>query len=541
MTGNPQPLDLMAIEVERRQTRPLAIKIELGNADTGLDDDYMRVATLEGQESVNELYQFNVEVHANDHNSVDVTAQPSSFGFAEATNDSVALVQGMGGTLLGKWAQLRVALPYDKDRFTHLPMEANPDWEDKTPSRFFGGIITSVTHGTPGAYQLVMQSVLYPLTLRNRYFIYKDLTIEALLMALLSHEILTYHSHFKLLFKLDYSTITRQQDWLQAGESDFEFLKRVLAKAAIHFYFIHDADALTLVFSNQATSKKEVAIPGHGKGPLKLRYSYTNAKSLGLQQDDMFCELKYEVKMVQQMVHTVLTRQQPVWETNNVAKYTSYANAKSNTRQSVGYHRHRCYAYGVNKVEAAEQDSQACQQLRTGAGCLTGISTSPLLSPGYTFELSQPVVEVGVASQMPGQFDKRTFVVTKINHKASDTESYNGTVEAVEVNITENHNDQTLITPFDMQSTQQGTILAKVLKTAVPKDWHYRNKNNFQTEMSSVSYAGDVERHIGCIGQFATDSGAAGATHWVGLSATSQNVPEVHAMVQIGRAGNESE
>ncbi|MCJ8268111.1 MAG: hypothetical protein MJK04_01795, partial [Psychrosphaera sp.] len=545
MTANPQPLDLMAIEADRRQTRPLAIKIAFGNADTCLNDDYLRVTTFEGQESVSELYQFNVELSANENNPADATTLNPTLGLAGATADSTTLAPGLGGDLLGKWAQLRIAMPYENDRFTHTPTDAEPNWEDTTPSRFFCGIITSVTHSAPGSYQLAMQSPLYPLTLRNRYFIYKDQSIEDLLVQLLSPETLNYHPYFKLLFKLEGATITRQQDWLQAGESDFELLKRVLAKAAIHFYFIHGRSTLTLVFSNQTTSPQEVAIPGCNNNPLQLRYSYTDVKSLGLQQDDLFCELKYEMKLVQKNVRTVLTRQQAVWATNQVADYTSYGQSSEQTSQPVDYLRHRCYAYGVDDNETNGQDSKLCQQLATGEGTLSGVCTSPLLSPGYTFELSQPLIDPASdrpASQMPGQFNATTFVVTKISHKASDTESYSGTIEATEVNQTADPNQPaTLITPFDMQSTQQGTILAKVLETAVPKDWHYRNKNNFQTEMSSVSYAGDVERHIGCIVQFATDSGAAGTTLWGGLSATSQNVPEVHAMVQIGRAGNESE
>ncbi|MFT4927215.1 MAG: type VI secretion system secreted protein VgrG, partial [Phenylobacterium sp.] len=454
---------------------------------------------------------------------------------------------GMGGDLLGKWTQLRVAMPYVKDRFAHKPPEAAPDWENATPSRFFGGIVSSVTHSAPGTYQLSIQSPLYPLTLRNHYKIYKDKRIEDLIATLLAPEMLQYNSHLKLQFNtLGGKTVTRKQDWLQAGESDFALLQRVLAKAAIHFYFIHEQDTLTLVFSNQPTSLQEVAIPGNNGKPLVLRYSYSDVKALGMQQDDLFCELKYEVKMVQQVVRTVLTRQQSVWETNEVAKYTSYGQSNGEaadvSSQSVDYLRHRCYAYGVDENEAQGQETKLCQQLSTEEGTLSGVSTSPLLSPGYTFVLAQSVVSSALSEgRMPAQFDQRTFVVTKISHKASDKESYSGTIEATEVNVTNDQNKETLITPFDMQGTQQGSVLATVLRTAVPKGWRYRAKENFETGVSSVSFADRHQREIGCIVRFATDSGADGASHWVALSPTSQNAPEVHSMVMIGRGSNESE
>ncbi|WDE01671.1 contractile injection system protein, VgrG/Pvc8 family [Thalassomonas actiniarum] len=539
MTESRQPLDLMAIVPERRQTRPLAIKIELGNSDSNLNDDYLRVSSFQGQESVSGLYQFNLELKANEDNPASVASIDTSKQFARSANEQLA--QGMGADLLGKWAQLRMGLPYDLDRFSHKPLDAAPGWEDDTPSRFFNGIVTSVSHSAPGAYQLSIQSPLYPLTLRNRYFIYKDMSIEEVVNALLVPETLNYHSHLSLKFKLSGQTITRRQDWLQAGESDFAFLQRVLAKATIHFYFIHDINQLTLVFSNQTTSLQEVTIPGAENGQVGLRYSYTDIKTLGLQQDDLFTELKYEVKMVQQTVRTVLTRQQSVWETNQVAKYTSYDETNDPGSASVDYLRHRCYAYGVDDDEVQGQEQKVCQQLATEEGTLSGTASSALLSPGYTFTLIQAAVSDTVsASRMPAQFNGRTFVVTKISHKASDSESYTGTVEATEVNISEDANKDTLITPFDMQGTQQGSVLAKVLKTAVPKDWRYRNKNNFQTEMSSATFDQDVDRRIGCIVQFATATGA-DDTHWVALSSASQTAPEVNAMVMIGRAGNESE
>jgi type VI secretion system secreted protein VgrG len=549
------PLDVMAIEPERRLTRPLAIDIDLGSANK-LNDDYLRVTSIQGQESVSQLYQFTVELRANDVLPAqdDVTSESINYGLNFQRTKDKPLAQGLGSNLLGKWTRLRVAMPYDKDRFAHQPENASPDWENATPSRFFSGIISSVTHTAPGCYQLAVQSPLFPLTLRNRYTVHKDKTIEGLLAELLSSECLSYHPHFNLQFKLEGAATNRQQDWLQAGESDFDFMQRMLTKASIHFYFIHHQSQLTLVFSNKTTSVQEVAIPGCDSKSLKLRYSYSDIKTLKLQQNDLFCDLKYEVKMVQQTVETVLTRQQAVWETNQVAKYTSYSALQDKVKESnlpAEYLRYRCYAYGVDDVEVEGQEKKIQQQLATDEGTLSGTSTSPLLSPGYTFVLAQPVVAAGMsAGRMPTQFNGRTFVVTKVVHKVSDEEAYSGTIEATEVNTTTDDTKDTLITPFSMQSTHQGSVLAKVLKTSVPKDWRYRDKNNFQTEVSSVGYDYEVDhnlqhqklREIGCLVQFATDSRPGDSTtHWVALSPTSQTAPEVNAMVMIGRGSNESE
>lgn len=539
------PLDLMAIESVRRQTRPLAINIEFGNELSELNDDYLRVSSIQGEESVSQPYQFNVELRANDDNPASVAELDSALYFVQDASGATAI--GKGRDLIGKWAHLRIALPYDEDRFTHLPLDADPSWEDDTPSRFFAGIITSVTHGTPGVYQLEVQSPLFLLTLRNRYTIYKQKSIEALLTELLSPETLSYNSHFKLQFDFDGSTVTRVQDWLQAGESDFTFMQRVLTKAIIHFYFIHQQDELTLVFSNKTTSLEQVDIPGCNGDPLTLRYSYSTIKALGLQQSDLFCDLQYQVKMVQQAVTTVFTRQQPVWETNLVAQFSSYHDSYDDTENepnneslhSLDFHNHHSYTYGADEDETASHLTKVCQQLASEEVTLTGTATSPLLSPGYTFVLSQPAVSDNTTtSLMPAQFDDRTFVVTKITHKVSDNESYVGTVVATEVNRDENTYQDTLITPFEMQNTQQGSILAVVLETEVPTNWRYYDKSSYDPRNSSVTFDGTAEVDKGCLVRFATDETT---THWVSLSPTMQTTPEVGAMVLIARDSNESE
>lgn len=532
MAGSTGALDVMAMYAERRQTRPMAISIALGN-NSYLNDDHLRVTSIQGQEGVSQPYSFTVELRANEYNPAD-SAELDEYGEFVGTD----LLQGSGTYLLGKWVQLRVAMPYDEDRFTHTPEEANPDWEDSTPSRFFCGIISAISHSAPGEYSLTVQSPLYPATLRNRYDIYKDMFIEDVITKVLEPEVFNYNPKVILQFNLEGATCTRRQDWLQAGESDFAFLQRIMAKATIHFYFIHAADSLTVVFSNKTTSPQEVSIPGATQVPLPLRYSYTDIHGLGNQQSDLFTQLRYEVKMVQNNVQTVLVRQPPVWTENPVISYTPFGDPTVGSDPNAEYMRYRTYSYGVDSNEASGQELKMQQQLATDQGTLSGTATSPLLSPGYTFELQQEVVPDTVsASRMPAQFSGRVFVVTKVTHKVADNQAYSADIEATEVTDTGDSTQDTLITPFDMQGTQQGSITAKVLKTAVPKDWRYRDKNNFQTELSMFQFDSSQEKEIGCIVEFATD----GSQHWVALSASSQTAPEVHSMVSIGRAGNESE
>ncbi len=521
-----QELSSQIIDAVRRQTRPIALKIEASGDAGKLNDDFLRVTSVQGEENVSQLYQFNVELRADDMTQLN-----------QAKLDTLA--QLIGPDLIGLWAQLRINCATTIERFTHQPLDAPPQWEDLTPSRYFRGIITSVSMGAPGVYHITLQAPIFTLTLRNRYHIFRNKSIQDLITEILLPE--TANNKLVLDFRLDGATITRIQDWLQAGESDYSFLQRVIAKASIHFYFIHYQSTVTLVFSNRKTAPQEVDIPGASQLPLVLRYSYTSVQKMGRQQDDLLCDLRYQVKMVQQRVRTVLTRSEAQWEDNAVAGFTSYDQQHSSQPGSIEYQRHRSYSYGTNLDETEGQLKKLCQQLDTEQGTLSGTSTSPLLSPGYTFKLQQEApFDENSPSQMRPQFSDRIYVVTKIQHKISDTESYTGSIEATEISTDPNDFGGTFITPFSMESTQQGSVLAEVLESAVPRGWRYREKNNFQPELGKNQFESDVEREKGCLVRLATAKNSQDVC-WVRLSQSMQTAPEVGAMVQISRAQNESE
>lgn len=419
------------------------------------------------------------------------------------------------------------------------------------PLRYFSGLISSITQSAPGEYTLVMQSPLYPLMLRNKYYIYKGVNIQDVIKALITPDLERYSKHYNVQFNIAGLAATRTQDWMQAGESDFAMLQRVMKVAAVHFYFIYTESSVTVVFSNQPSNPKSVFIPGTPNGTLGLRYSYTSAEALNLQQNDLFCNLSYQVQMTSQTlgpINTVLTQQESVWETNNVATFDSYP--AQSPSLSTSYNHHRVFNYGLERINGDSESSETLRQIQQALASqqrvLSGECTSNLLSPGYTFSLSQQAIDpkLPVRNQMPEQFNGMSFVVTKIKHQVSESSPYSGSVEASPIFTGKDTTspEATLITPFDMSDTRQGSVLAKVLQTAIPNSPYFFQKGNFDPQTSSVQYGGNtvMPGQMGCIVQFATDEGT-DITHWVALADSSQTAPAVHSMVLIGRSENESE
>ncbi len=505
MTSTHPPFNIEAVAAENQL---VAIAIE-GDASTqSVTGNYIRVHSIQGQEAVSQPFQLSVELRADD------------------TEKSGILLDAR---YIGHWAKIKVDMP-----------EGGP-----FGSRYFRGIITELAVGAPGIYTLTLQSPLHLLTLRNDYHIFSDCDIRQLIVKILSHELTD--PRFKLRFDFSNSpTLTRIQDWMQAGESSMELLQRILTKALINFFFIHEEKTLTLVFSDKAMTSKTVSIPGYHQGPLPLRYTFTSVTPLKSEQYDVFAELRYSVKMMPAKVKTLLSQVDPEWKDNTVATFHNYISQR-NDPSPVGYHHYKNYDYGVNDDEAKDQYTKICQQIETEAGTLTGSVYTPLLSPGYCFQLENPLLDGSnetkrVEGKGRPEFDGQVYVVTKVQHKISNETGYSGSIEATTVAVGGDEEEQTFLTPFSMQGTQQGSILAKVIEHEQPVGWRYRSKNNFQPEKGQVFFEGEVEfsgecrGEAGCLVQLAT-----GQKHWVVLPRSSQSVPEINSMVMIGRGSGESE
>ena len=570
MSENDVPLDNMSIESSRQFMTSLSFSVDVGNANKALNANYLRLISLQGQEQVSESYQFTLALRADAHNYTwDDTYVPddafSDLPDLEGPAEPLPLVTGRAEAMIGQWARVKIGYSATFKPDAGVPVPPNPNIP--LPARYFQGIVSAISMSAPGEYTAELSSPLLRLTHRNRYHVYKSMTIAGVIRELLEPELIRYGEKLKVDYHISGLAASRQQDWLQAGESDYALLQRLMSKAAIHFYFVHQEHSLTLVFSNQPSHRDDVTIPGASAGRVALRYSYTDIKNLGLQQWDLFCNLTYKTQMMPDGVQSILSRHEADWETNAVAKYTSYPEASTSAEMS-DYHFYKTFAYGVNKAESTESLCYIEQQIACQQTSLSGESTNYLLSPGYAFTLTQQAIRPsddgtlnpsssGVALNEPHytasnlmltQFDQQVFVVTKITHKMSENAPYSGSVEASPLpKATQAATSDVLITPFSIQATHQGSVLATVVESAVAQSSYFLEKRDFSTELSATQFGlnesgSSIERNkqIGCVVQFATDVDT-DITHWVALSAGSQTAPAVGSMVMIGRGDNESE
>jgi len=510
---------------ERGETTPrlyLHVAIELSSGDV-LGDECFRVQSIQGSEEVGSPFHFQVTMSANTDadgdinlNFSDLMGCPVSLGIEQPTTQAMDNSSGMA---LG-------------DRFRNSVEKGDSD--PPANISFFNGIITRFGMQQPGVYQMTVSPSIHRLSLTNQYRLHAGKTIREII-----EELMARHG-------IDYSIVPiqesansanfRRQDWLQAGESDYEFLQRLLAKVHIHYYFIHSPASHTVVFSNKAS------YPPVFRDERVMRYTYT--EDLGCLEDDQVLHYGYEENLQSSGVNTVFTRQQEAWEVDQVAGEESYPAESDKGPGDLPFNLYKIYQYGGSAPEAEGYTRQVQDCLNTSRTSLNGASRSPAFRSGHTFSM-RPVEgndggESGVwPNPVRPSLKDRVYVLTKVEHNASQSGEYSNQFNATEA--------EGLITPFNLQATHQGSILATVVDSKGNDnhgDWRFYQRRVFDPDigqyMDEAPSSGERLHAKGVYVRFSTED-SKGDPIWVKLAAHMQTAPEIGAQVMVGRSNDDSE
>ncbi|CAB3773947.1 contractile injection system protein, VgrG/Pvc8 family [Paraburkholderia humisilvae] len=393
----------------------------------------------------------------------------------------------------------------------------------------FNGIVTAFSMSEPGVYRASVKPALWKLTLTNRYRMLTQMSVADAIGALLrEHGIACSLDGISGAHSL---ACTRVQDWLQAGESDFALLQRLMGKAHVHYYFEHSGTGHTVVFSNRAQ------YPVIENGGRPLRYTFTDMSENGLAQDDVVTGYTFQQSLVTGGVDCVLALQQEGWEQDTIPVFQTYFAGRSQTGE-LPFTQYKQYQYGVSARQADEFANASDATRRASATNLSGTSTCAQMRVGYRFELAAPE-DRSSAAPVRESLAHQSFVLTQVSHEA-DQQTYKNRFTAAE--------SAGLITPFSLDETQQGSLLATVVNadgSTAPTSWRYYSKENFEmvtNDLTDRDASPSTLHAKGVYVRFATErDGTAAAPVWVKLAAHMQSVPEVGVTVVVARAQDESE
>ncbi|MGF7187838.1 type VI secretion system secreted protein VgrG [Robbsia andropogonis] len=471
-----------------------------------LGAETFRLEKFQGQEKVSELFEFQLELVANSDGPDfialrfdDLIGRPITVGIGKRREPGASAME------------FRAAL------------QGNP--VPGAQLSLFSGIVTSVAVKNRGTYTITMKPTLHRLSLTNNYRVFHRRTVWEMIEQLLDAHHIAYQPFQHTSRNL---AVIRRQDWMQAGESDLEFLKRLMSKALLYFYFVHTGDDHALVFSNLA--QYPPAVPDDRP----LRYTYTDVTALGMEQEDVISEFSMKRSMGSTGVQGVLTQQDGAWLTNPVVEFNSYYANDRQDANPLPFNLYKSYQYGGSTEEAQHLSSATRSTLDSSRNELSGTSNCAAFRVGHRFTLKSSAVPTNPREPF---LENGTFVLTSIEHQASADGTYRNEFQAADASY--------LITPYSIQSTQQGSVLAKVVSSGTTEAINavdFGAPGSFEVGNSSFGDAqnGATYPQIGVYVRFSTAARDA-LPVWVKLSPSMQTAPTVGSVVVVGRAQDESE
>ena len=410
----------------------------------------------------------------------------------------------------------------------------------------FHGIITSFGFSAPGIYQATLQPALYRLTLTNHYRVLYGSVADVIGQVLQAHGIAPTpasnpvdkpSAYYEM--RVDALATERTQPWFQAGESDYEFIQRLMGKANLYYYYEHSSAGHTVVFSNLTPTS--AVLPN--SQPV---YTFTSADPLGLHRNDVITDYNYCQRMTASGVQGVLLTQQANWAVlcETTAACTPYSAEAGIAGTSVAgaapFSLMKTLAYGGDTDEAQTYVSQQARMLAASAATLSGSSGCGTFRSGLCFTMREG--EHPGPEQIDPYLDGRGFALTSVKHKASLGGEYENSFEAIDLGPANVESaalsDGPLPTAFNPQATEQGNVLGVVVPGQPDSD-DFLPLNAFQYSKGQLGFGSDAP--VRAPGVMVKLAAPGAATIWVVVPAGSTTVPQVGSLVSITRAQNESE
>ncbi|MBB6183242.1 contractile injection system protein, VgrG/Pvc8 family [Oleiagrimonas soli] len=472
-------------------------------------DETFRLIDFKGQESISEPFDYQLELRA--------STSPS--GAVEIDFDQV----------IGRPITVGINSAIKSDRPDAAARFMQAVKQGSAPGmNVFNGMVSSFTMAQPGVYRIGMKPALWKLTLTNNYRVYPQMSVRDAIEQLMRRHYLDYS--LEDISGNNNLAVARVQDWLQSGESDYAFLQRLMSKAHIFYYFQHYGDRHVVVFSNRAVYPQAF-------GDRPLRYTYTSIDDLGLHFDDVVYEYSYQQSLVSSGVSGGFVHQESASEQDTVADYQTFSSQMPADPGELPFNQYRTYEYGFSNDSAQEYVKNTASVLASSSSQLNGGSTCMYFRVGYRFTLQGNMAEGTSPRAVRPTLQGKPFVLSRVQHSASAEGSYTNTFEATEANG--------LISPFSVQDTQQGSILARVVDVEGqrPQDWRFYEPQNFDPESSNLRDTQAAPTDLMAKGVYVQFSspGSPGDPVWVKLAPHMQTVPEIGVMVLVSRANDESE
>jgi uncharacterized protein involved in type VI secretion and phage assembly len=484
-----------------------------------LGDSALRLVQFHGQESVSEPFEYQLELHG------DTTAS----GGAE----SLAFSQ-----IIGRPITVGVCnLLFDDRSAAQEALSLALDGGGAGEFSLFNGIVASFAIEVPGVYRVTMRPAAWRMGLTNRYRIFGQQSVREVLQQLCrEHRV---EASFDGLEGSANIASTRVQDWLQAGETDLEFMRRLMTKAHVFYYFTHSAGRHVMVFDNQPV------YPPALTGDAPLLYTDSSMDELGAHQWNTVSQYSYQQSLGISGVDGVFTQLSEAWDVTQpgdpLANFTSF---RANSRPDTGdlpFTQYKIVQYGFSDNEVRDFAQSTESAMHATNVQLNGASRCSAFRVGHRFSMGPTPADYTTLeddAHVRPELAGVEFVLTQVQHSSSLDGDYSNQFTATLADG--------LISMVGIQDTQQGMVLAHVTTpegSEAIQDWPYYVPDDFNLGRHLLQDSQGVQRRLDAKGVYVRFScdGPDAKPVWVKLAAHMQTIPEVGCSVWVSRANDESE
>lgn len=517
--------------------------IELDDG-TIIDDQTLRLQSFSGQESLSQLFDFSLDLRANSYFSSGIN---SPWG-KQLAGKYGSLLSDCGETsqkldfqkILGAKACIRLGLPEtEKEMY-------EGEYPDQRPVLYFNGIISNFAMAERGVYQANLKPALFKLSLQNNYRLFSQQTILDVIIAVLSENNIDFNKED--LEKSPSSVVLglasyRKQDWMQAGETDMDFINRLMQKVSLFYYFEHTDTGHKMIITDQpyykgiyAREVNESGIVEESHDLKELYLSYTHQQTL--ERDDYITQFNYKQNLTSSGITTVLAQREATWESQNTAMTTPVYVNKENQKEKLNMEFLDTVQYGASEKEINTTTDNRMNRLVASRFDFSGSSSCPELKAGHKFVVKERYDNDNSLIPICPDLDGLEFVVTQVQHQGSAAGDYSNSFQAMDAGG--------LATPFTPPQENQGSILGLVVDSSGETDYQgssakYLEKDGFAYDKKDFQYNDDGEQTFNCRGIYVTFVDDPDTVHWVKLAEHMQTIPETGAWVTVSRSQDSNE
>jgi uncharacterized protein involved in type VI secretion and phage assembly len=530
------------------------------SGEQSLGGQSLKLQKFSGTESVSQPFEFHLEFQGED--LATVLSRAGRDWLIQDQNNRIEETFNLDNLVGQECTVLLGMAETDNQKYDLYP--------DRRSVEFFNGILTSVSMKPDLMYEATLKPSIARLSLQNHFRIFERMTALDVIAELLDSNDVSWdksaaESIVKGLARY------RRQNWIQSGETDFDFLQRLIQKNGLIYYFVHDEHGHRMVITDQTEYKKSVS-PNGTVQELFLFYTKT-----GQETENHIQDFKFEQNLVSDRVDMMLAEKEPSWLTEQNAKIrTDHFQVAPNPNRASARHvmnEVHMVSYGASQKEIDTKANKTSLRLSTATKTFSGSSSCPRLRPGFWFVVRETeagdLIQDSTGAQRPSDSFKNSnygpgflpirpdveglgFVSVNVSHSADITGSYSNQFSAIE--------KKGFPGPYQHQGEGAGTIIGKVVSNqGLNSGNRFLSKNEFtQHEHSFDYFPFDDPKQIAqypeskgesnftaqpglLVELISPDSRNTGSVHWVRLAPHMTSIPEEGTYVLIGKSSDETE